>query len=38
VDLDWPSHCEKTLPNITCHATEMAGGSMLGSTRFIRHY
>lgn len=38
VDLDWPSHCEETLPNTTFRATEMAGGSVLGSARFIRHY
>ena len=38
VDLDWPSRCEKTLPNTTFHATEMAGSSVLGSARFIRHY
>ena len=38
VDLDRFGFCEETLPNITFHATEMAGGSMLGSARFIRHY
>ena len=29
---------QETLPNTTCHATERAGGSVLGSARFIRHY
>ena len=38
VDLDWPPHCEMTLPNTTFRATEMAGSSVLGSARFIRHY
>ena len=38
VDLDRFGFREETLPNITFHATEMAGGSMLGSARFIRHY
>ena len=38
VDLDWSPHCEETLPNTTFHATEVAGGSVLGSARFIRHY
>ena len=38
VDLDWASHREKTLPNTTFRATCMAGGSVLGSARFIRHY
>ena len=38
VDLDRPPSCEKTLPNTTFRATERAGGSVLGSARFIRHY
>ena len=38
VDLDRSSHCEETLPNTTFRATEMAGSSVLGSARFIRHY
>ena len=38
VDLDRSPHREETLPNTTFHATEMAGGSVLGSARFIRHY
>ena len=38
VDLDWAPDREETLPNTTCRATEVAGGSVLGSARFIRHY
>jgi len=38
VDLDWTTRREEAPPNTTFHATEMAGGSVLGSARFIRHY
>ena len=38
VDLHWPPHHEETLPNTTFRTTEMAGSSVLGSARFIRHY
>ena len=38
VDLDGSSFREETLPNTTFRATEMAGSSVLGSARFIRHY
>ena len=38
VYLNAPTHCDEALPNTTFHATEMAGGSVLGSGRFIRHY
>ena len=38
VDLSWPSQREEALPNTTFRATEVAGGSVLGSARFIRHY
>ena len=38
VDLDWSTLREEAPPNTTFHATEVAGGSVLGSARFIRHY
>ena len=38
VDLDWLPRCEETLPHTTFRTTERAGSSVLGSTRFIRHY
>ena len=38
VYLNASAHCDEALPNTTFHATEMAGGSVLGSGRFIRHY
>ena len=38
VYLNASAHCDEAFPNTTFHATEMAGGSVLGSTRFIRHY
>ena len=38
VDLDWTSRRDETLPNTTFRATLTAGGSVLGSARFIRHY
>jgi hypothetical protein len=38
VHLDTSDHNDEALPNTTFRATEMAGGSVLGSARFIRHY
>jgi hypothetical protein len=36
--LNAPAHNDEALPNTTFRATEMAGSSVLGSARFIRHY
>ena len=38
VDFDWPSRTEEALPHTTFRTTKTAGGSVLGSARFIRHY
>ena len=38
VHLDTSDRNDEALPNTTFLATEMAGGSVLGSARFIRHY
>jgi hypothetical protein len=36
VYLNASAHCDEAFPNTTFHATEMAGGSVLGSTRSVR--
>ena len=37
-DLDKPETHMMILPNTTFRTTERAGGSVMGSARFIRHY
>ena len=37
-DLDKPETRMMILPNTTFRTTERAGGSVMGSARFIRHY
>jgi hypothetical protein len=34
MDLDWTFRCHEAFPNTTFHATEVIGGSVLGSYRF----
>jgi hypothetical protein len=38
VYLNASARCDEAFPNTTFRATEMAGSSVLGSARFIRHY
>ena len=38
VYLDLSSNRDEALLNSTFHATKMAGGSLLGSARFISYY